>query len=342
MSIDPFEQLRVPDEASAPDPSFVARLRRRIVDALDAAALPIVQLNERSTAMTDTATDPTVATDATTTPSALIPYVCARPADEAIAWYVDVFDAVETVRYTGDDGRVGHAELNLGGAMLMLSDEYPELDVVAPTTLGGTPSTLHLRVPDVDATYERAVAAGARAAGAPKDEPYGDRSFTMLDPFGHRWMVQTPISSPTTEEIQAEMAGYTITTPDAATGSASAATATTPAPVELGYFTLGLPDVAVAARFYGELFGWATEIGNLGEGYAHVPNTKLPLGLVTAPATDAPVLYFRVDDIESMAARVRELGGDVVSEDVYESGPNAVCVDDQGRQFNLWQPAPGY
>ena len=95
----------------------------------------------------------------------------------------------------------------------MLSDPYPELDVVSPRELGGTPVTLHLVVPDVDAVYARAAEHGGRAAGEPEDKSYGARSFTLLDPFGHRWMVQTPVGSPTIEQVQAETTGYTITTP---------------------------------------------------------------------------------------------------------------------------------
>lgn len=205
MTVDPFEQLRlITDEAAAPDARFVARLRRQIVEALDSTNLPTIDLPERSTTMTDTAT----------VTSTITPYICVSPAVEAIAWYVENLGAVETVRYTGDDGRIGHAEVRIAGATVMLSDEYPELDVVSPTTLGGTPTTLHVEVPDVDAVYARVVAAGARAAGAPRDEAYGARSFSMLDPFGHRWMIQTPTGSPTVEEIQQQTTGYTITTPD--------------------------------------------------------------------------------------------------------------------------------
>lgn len=197
MSTDPFEQLRPATDVAPPDPRFVTRLRQRVLAALAGGTdLPTIHLPERSTTVTIT------------------PYFCVTPADQAIDWYRDAFGAVETVRYTGDDGRVGHAELSIGGAMVMLSDEYPELEVVSPTTLGGTPMTLHLEVPDVDAVHERVAAAGARVVEPPKDEPYGFRGFTMFDPFGHRWMVQTQIGQPTTEEIQAQVADYTITTPE--------------------------------------------------------------------------------------------------------------------------------
>ena len=320
-TVDPMDQLRIVDEPASPDTRFVTRLRAQVVAALD---LPTVQLPERSPIVTDIATAPTTAN--------LTPYICVSPAADALAWYVDVLGAVETIRYTGDDGRIGHAEITVGGAQIMLSDEYPQLGVVAPTTLGGTSTTMHLTVPDVDAAYERFVAGGGRPAGPPQDEAYGARGFSALDPFGHRWMIQTPTGSPSIEEIQSQSEGYTITAPAAPARSV----------VELGYFTIALPDTAAGSRFYGELFGWATEPGNAGDEYAHVANTKLPLGLTPGRADEPPVLYFRVDDVAAYAARVRELGGEVITETVYESGPNATCRDDQGREFQLWQPAPGY
>lgn len=201
MTVDPFARLR-PAEPAPPDVRFVTRLRRRLEAALERQDLPVIDLPERTTAMTDTTT------------ATITPYLCVSPAGDAIDWYRDHFGAVETLRYTGDDGRVGHAEMTIGGATVMLSDEYPELDVVSPATLGGTPTTLHLIVPDVDATYERVVAGGARVAHPPKDEAYGFRGFSMLDPFGHRWMVQTPTGNPSVEDIQAQVDDYTITTPD--------------------------------------------------------------------------------------------------------------------------------
>jgi PhnB protein len=210
MTADPFERLRLladVEPPAQPDTRFVSRLRARIADALTAAGdLPVVDLPERSTTVTNTAP--------TTTLPDLLPYICVSPATEAIAWYHDVFGAVETIRYTGDDGRIGHAEMRFGNAMIMLSDPYPELDVKSPRDLGGTPVTLHLTVPDVDAVREKAAAAGAIIRREPEDQEYGARSMALRDPFGHRWMVQTPTGNPTVEEIQAATTGYTITTPD--------------------------------------------------------------------------------------------------------------------------------
>jgi uncharacterized glyoxalase superfamily protein PhnB len=336
MSADPFEQLRIGDEPVPPDPRFVAALRRRVVAALQAAGLPTIDLPERGpTTMTDTTTTTTTTTSTTPTTAKLTPYLCVRGATDAIAWYADVLGAVERIRYTGDDGRIGHAELDVGGALFMLSDEYPEfgVGVVSPATLGGTPFSMHLDVPDVDAVYARVVAEGAARIGRePHDEAYGARTFDMIDPFGHRWMIQTPIAQPSIEEIESGMEGYTIT-------SAAAPTA---APVEIGYVTFASPDTAAASAFYGELFGWQTQPGASGDEYAHIGNTKLPMGLAPGAADDAPVVYFRVDDVGRYAARVRQLGGEVVTATSYGSGANAVCRDPQGRQFQLWQPAPGY
>ncbi|HEU4840204.1 MAG TPA: VOC family protein, partial [Ilumatobacteraceae bacterium] len=173
---DPFDQLRIDEPPGAPDPRFVAGLRNRLVAALDAAGLPTVTLPARSTTMTDTATLTPAATAATST---ITPYLAASDAGAAMDWYVAVLGAVEQIRYTGDDGRIGHAELSIGGARFMLSDEYPELGVpvVSPTTLGGTPFSMHLEVPDVDAVHARVAADGrARVGRPPHDEAYGARS----------------------------------------------------------------------------------------------------------------------------------------------------------------------
>jgi predicted enzyme related to lactoylglutathione lyase len=116
---------------------------------------------------------------------------------------------------------------------------------------------------------------------------------------------------------------------------------------ELGYFTLSTPDVTRAAAFYGALFGW--QIPNVGpsagggaEVYGHVANTRLPFGFVNDMSRPSPHHFYRVDDLDAMTARVRELGGEVVEVSRYASGGNARCRDDQGVEFMLWEPAPGY
>jgi hypothetical protein len=109
---------------------------------------------------------------------------------------------------------------------------------------------------------------------------------------------------------------------------------------ELGYVTLQVKDVACATQFYGALFGWAFE--HVSANGAHVANTKFPLGIGTGGPSDLHFLYFRIDDIVAMKAKVVELGGRVQQEGEPPSGSNAICIDDQGTVFSLWQPAQGF
>ncbi len=339
-----FDALRHDDESVAPDRRFAARLRADVAGALT----PELRLPERTDTMMNTPTNTPTSTPsasraagaASAPSSTLTPYICVHDAAAAIDWYRAVFEATELVRYVGDDGRIGHGELDLGGTALMLADEYPEAGAVSPRSLGGTPVTLHLRVPDVDATWDRAVANGADAQRPPETQPYGDRSCTFIDPFGHRWMVQTEVSTPTADEIEAGFGGaFEVVTPapDADVSSGRPDT-----PIEVGYLTIPFDDTDRARAFYGALFGWETEAGRMGDGYAHVANTQLPMGMTPAGVSDPVQLYFRVDDADSMAARVVELGGRVVEQARYDSGISLDCLDDQDRRFTLWQPAPGY
>lgn len=130
------------------------------------------------------------------------PYLCCKGAAQAIEFYKQAFGAEETMRLGEPDGRIGHAGLRLNGAPIMLSDEYPDMGVVSPTTLGGSPVTIHIYVEDVDALFTRAVAAGAKATRPPADQFYGDRSGSLEDPFGHKWMFATHIEDVDAVELQ--------------------------------------------------------------------------------------------------------------------------------------------
>jgi PhnB protein len=121
----------------------------------------------------------------------LAPYLCCKDAPRAIDFYVKVFGAKETMRLAEPSGRIGHAEIQIGGAPIMLSDEYPDFKVLSPTTIGGTPVKLHLYVEDVDATVARAVSAGAKITRAVEDQFYGDRAGQIEDPSGHVWYLAT-------------------------------------------------------------------------------------------------------------------------------------------------------
>jgi PhnB protein len=131
----------------------------------------------------------------------VVPYLCIDGASTAIEFYRHVFGATERIRMPEPDGRLGHAELEIGTAVIMLSDEFPDLDVLAPRTIGGTAVTMSLYVGDVDDVFTRAIDAGATALRPVKDQFYGDRSGTFEDPFGHRWSIATHIEDVTPQEM---------------------------------------------------------------------------------------------------------------------------------------------
>ncbi len=124
--------------------------------------------------------------------SEIRPYLCVSDARAALDWYVSALGAVVTVEaMIMPDGRVGHAELTIGGARVMMSDPYPEIHVDAPAEGRGAAVTLYLTTDDVDATAARASAAGATIDRGPEDSGHG-RTAVLRDPFGHRWMLGAP------------------------------------------------------------------------------------------------------------------------------------------------------
>ena len=129
------------------------------------------------------------------------PYLCVDGAAAAIEFYSTVFGAKERMRMPAPDGRIGHAELQFGDSVVMLSDEYPEMGVKGPKSLGGTPVTLSVYVEDVDAVFGQAVQAGASALRQPENQFYGDRSGQFEDPFGHRWNVATHVEDVSPDEM---------------------------------------------------------------------------------------------------------------------------------------------
>lgn len=130
------------------------------------------------------------------------PYLRVHNAGEAIDFYTRAFDAKELFRLTEPSGRIGHAEIKIGPATLMLADEHPEHGIRGPRALGGTTFSIHLHVADADSAFERAVKAGATVVRPLKNQFYGERSGTVRDPFGHEWLLGEHLEDVTPEEMQ--------------------------------------------------------------------------------------------------------------------------------------------
>jgi PhnB protein len=130
------------------------------------------------------------------------PALTVKNGAEAIEFYTRAFGARELMRMPGPDGRIVHAEIQVGDSRIMLGDEAPEMNCLAPTTVGATTSSLYLYVADVDGAFARAVAAGAKAMMPVTDMFWGDRFGQVQDPFGHRWGLATHVEDPSPAEIE--------------------------------------------------------------------------------------------------------------------------------------------
>jgi PhnB protein len=139
---------------------------------------------------------------------ALSPHLVVDDAAAAIDFYVKAFDAVEVMRLPRPDGKLVHASVRINGFLVMLNDDFPEMSdgkSMTPTSLGGTPVTIHLTVPDVDTSFQRAVDAGATVVMPLDDQFWGDRYGMVRDPFGHQWSLGQPVREVSHEELAAAM-----------------------------------------------------------------------------------------------------------------------------------------
>jgi PhnB protein len=139
---------------------------------------------------------------------ALSPHLVVDDAAAAIDFYVKAFDAVEVARVPRPDGKLVHASVRINGFMVMLNDDFPEMCAgksMTPTSLGGTPVTIHLTVDDVDTKFQRALDAGATVVTELTDQFWGDRYGMVADPFGHHWSMGQPVREVSIEEVQAAM-----------------------------------------------------------------------------------------------------------------------------------------
>lgn len=129
------------------------------------------------------------------------PYLYVDGAAQAIDFYTSVLGATERMRMPGPEGKIGHAELALGDSLIMVSDEYPDMGVRGPRSMGGTPVAFHVYVEDADAVFDKAVAQGATSVTPVQTQFYGDRSGMFEDPFGHRWNVATHVEDVAPDEL---------------------------------------------------------------------------------------------------------------------------------------------
>jgi len=295
-----------------PDPDFTARLRSRIERALTLPRGVVVS----DTALSETSPDETSAQAAAAGPlGAAIPYLAVGDARAAIQWYGDIFGAeVSYDPIVMPDGRVGHCELSLAGGKIYLADEHPEIGVVAPSP-DACAVSLMLAVDDADAVHGRAVADGATSYRDPSDS-YGHRSAWIIDPFGHRWGLNSPLSAPATGGETADGPGHG----------------------DVVYASLQVADPTQAAAFYRSVLDW--DVAGEASRYS-VSGQSLPLAILGDPSGTGLFTVYAVDDLGEAARRVRAAGGSATEPAERPYGRIVDCVDDQGTAFAVWQRDPG-
>ena len=299
---DPLSVLHTDDPPVQPDPAFAARLRRQLESALS--------LPEEGVVMSGTTTAIAELTEPVTPTAprpAALPYLSVVNARAAIAWYADAFGAVVVGDpIVMDDGRIGHAEIAIDDGVLYLADEYPELGLKAPAPSAVSVS-LMLHVADTDAALQR-----AREHGATVEreiyENYGTRNATIVDPFGHRWMLSGPSAVPSAGIRHGD----------------------------IGYVSVWTPDADRAAAFYGHVLGWTYDPAS-----HRVTNTDLPTGIF---ATDQPATLFccyAVADVQAARIAIAEAGGVPGETRDTDYGVLLDATDPQGAAFAVHQPTPG-
>jgi len=136
------------------------------------------------------------------------PYLAIDGAAAAIEFYKKAFGATERMRMDAPGGKIGHAEIEIEGGLIMLADECPEMSFMSPKTIGGSPVMIHMYVADVDTFFGRASAAGATVLRPVADQFYGDRSCTLKDPYGHTWSFATHVEDVSEAELKKRAAKH--------------------------------------------------------------------------------------------------------------------------------------
>ena len=263
---------------------------------MSGTAEAITELNEQ--------TEP--ADNAPPRPAAL-PYLSVRDARAAIDWYIAAFGAtVVGEPYFMDDGRVGHAELQIGDGVLYLADEYPELGLRGPDPKA-TSVSLMLHVDDADAALERARGLGA-VVQREAYENYGARNATIVDPSGHRWMLSGPATGAPTQIEQGDV----------------------------GYVSVWTRDADKAAAFYGHVLGWRYDAQT-----NQVTNTTESIGLFSVDGPGNLFCCYAVGDLDGARQGILDGGGQVDDVQRMEFGDVLGATDPLGRPFAVYQPRPG-
>ncbi|MET0452096.1 MAG: VOC family protein [Mycobacterium sp.] len=302
---DPLTVLGGDDLPVQPDSAFAAQLRARLESALslpnrtegvlmsgtDAA---IAELNEPAEQSIATAPPPR---------SAAIPYLAVAGARDAIAWYVDTLGAVVVGEpIVMDDGRIGHAELSIGGGMLYLADEFPELGLKAPAPQSVSVS-LMLDVADTDEALQRARDRGADVV-MEAQEGHGSRQAAVVDPFGHRWMLSGPVGGAVSQIRHGD----------------------------IGYVSVWTADADRAAAFYGHVLGWEFDPTS-----HQVTSTTQRIGIFGAAASTLFCCY-AVSDLTTARQAILDAGGSVDDVQQFDFGAVLGATDPTGAAFAVYQP----
>lgn len=302
MNKDPLDVLRADDLPVQPDPEFAAQLRRRLESALTLPTGTEGVVMSGAAATISELTEPSA--DAVAPRSAALPYLCVADARRALSWYAEAFNAVVVGEpIVMDDGRIGHAELAIAGGVLYLADEHPELGLKAPAP-GTVSVSLMLHVPDTDAALRQAGEHGATIEREPY-ENYGARNATIIDPFGHRWMLSGPVhgSAPVIQHG------------------------------DIGYVSVWTPDADRAAAFYGHVLGWTYDAAS-----HQVTNTDLPTGIATVPGDPTLFCCYAVADLDAARRAIVEAGGTTGEPRQADYGALLDATDPQGVRFAVYEP----
>ena len=304
-SHDPLSALHGNESVVQPDPAFAARLRSRLEGALN--------LPNRTEGVDMSGTDTAIAELIEPAPApglprpAALPYLTVANAREAIDWYVDALGAVVVGEpIVMDDGRIGHAELALGGGVLYLADEYPEIGLRAPAPQTNSVS-LMLEVPDTDAALQRARERGAEVQREPY-ENHGSRGAAIIDPFGHRWM----LSGPVTGAVVPIQHG------------------------DVGYVSVWTPDADRAAAFYGHVLGWEFDPAS-----RQVTNTDQRIGIFSVDSPQGMLCCYAVTDLDGARRSILDGGGTAGETQDFDFGSVLDATDASGAAFAVFVPAAG-